>query len=94
MNAAGLRASRRRHGKPVHVWRPRRAAFGELVMMDSSPFRWLEDRGPACQLIALIDDASSACSGPLRAAQFERRKSAHPGRLAGALRAAAGAVHR
>jgi hypothetical protein len=29
------------------------------VMQDSSPFRWLEDRGPACQLIALIDDATS-----------------------------------
>jgi hypothetical protein len=28
-------------------------------MQDSSPFRWLEDRGPACQLIALIDDATS-----------------------------------
>ncbi len=63
MNAAGLRASRRRHVKPVHVWRPRRAAFGELVMMDSSPFRWLEDRGQACPLIALIDDASSRVWG-------------------------------
>ena len=28
-------------------------------MQDSSPFRWLEDRGPACHLIALIDDATS-----------------------------------
>ena len=28
-------------------------------MQDSSPFRWMEDRGPACQLIALIDDATS-----------------------------------
>ena len=28
-------------------------------MQDSSPFLWLEDRGPACQLIALIDDATS-----------------------------------
>lgn len=63
MNAAGLRQPRRRHGKPVHVWRPRRAAFGELVMMDSSPYRWLEDRGPACHLIALIDDASSRVWG-------------------------------
>src|SRR5246127_5773438 len=35
------------------------ASFGELVMQDSSPFRWLEDRGPACQLIAVIDDATS-----------------------------------
>src|SRR5882672_2696423 len=40
-------------------WRQRRGSFGELVMQDSSPFRWLEDRGPACQLIALIDDATS-----------------------------------
>src|SRR5258707_5785491 len=45
--------------KAVHVWRERRASFGELVMQDSSPFRWLEERGPACQLIALIDDATS-----------------------------------
>ena len=28
-------------------------------MQNSSPFRWLEERGPACQLIAVIDDASS-----------------------------------
>src|SRR5580692_100607 len=28
-----------------------------------SPFRWLEDRGPACQLIALIDDATSRIWG-------------------------------
>ncbi len=42
---------------------PRRAACGELVMMDSSPFRWLEERGPACHLIAMIDDASSRVWG-------------------------------
>ena len=39
------------------------AAFGELVMMDSSPYRWLENRGPACHLIALIDDATSRAWG-------------------------------
>src|ERR1700693_2916202 len=50
---------RRQRVKAVHVWRERRACFGELVMQDSSPFRWLEHRGPACQLIALIDDATS-----------------------------------
>ncbi len=50
---------RRQRVKAVHLWRERRACFGELVMQDSSPFRWLEDRGPACQLIALIDDATS-----------------------------------
>src|ERR1700686_1360317 len=49
--------------KTIHVWRERRACFGELVMQDSSPFRWLEERGPACHLIALIDDATSRIWG-------------------------------
>ena len=34
-------------------------------MMDSSPFRWLEDRGPACHLIVMIDDATSRVWGRL-----------------------------
>jgi hypothetical protein len=59
MITAGLWRTRQRRAQAVHVWRERRAAFGELVMMDSSPFRWLEDRGPQLQLIALIDDATS-----------------------------------
>jgi hypothetical protein len=63
MSAVGLWQARRRQGKQVHVWRPRRPAFGELVMMDSSPYRWLEERGPACHLIALIDDATNRAWG-------------------------------
>ena len=63
MSAAGLWPIRRRRVKEVHVWRPRRSCFGELVMMDSSPYCWLEDRGPAGHLIALIDDASSRVWG-------------------------------
>jgi hypothetical protein len=59
MSGAGLWRSRRRTVGAVHVWRERRAAFGELVMLDSSPFRWLEDRGANLQLVALIDDATS-----------------------------------
>jgi transposase len=59
MIRSALWRPRRSRVKAVHVWRERRACFGELVMQDSSPFRWLEDRGPACQLIALIDDATS-----------------------------------
>ena len=65
MSAAGLWRPRNRRLKTVHVWRPRRSAFGELVMMDSSPYVWLEERGPACHLIALIDDASSRAWGRL-----------------------------
>jgi transposase len=59
MIKAALWRPRSRRVKVVHVWRERRASFGELVMQDSSPFRWLEERGPACQLIAMIDDATS-----------------------------------
>lgn len=65
MSEAGLWRPRARRVKAVHVWRPRRSAFGELVMMDSSPYRWLEERGPACHLIALIDDATSRAYGRL-----------------------------
>ena len=59
MTKASFWRPRSRRVKKIHVWRERRASFGELVMQDSSPFHWLEDRGPACQLIAVIDDATS-----------------------------------
>src|SRR5262249_24102872 len=35
----------------------------DKIMQDSSLFCWLEECGPACQLIAVIDDATSPC-GP------------------------------
>ncbi len=63
MTAAGLWRPRRQRVKAVHVWRERRAAFGELVMWDSSEFAWLEERGPKLQLIAMIDDATSRIWG-------------------------------
>src|ERR1700688_1605544 len=59
MTQAALWRPRSQRVKTIHVWRERRACFREVVMQDSSPFRWLEERGPACQLIALIDDATS-----------------------------------
>src|SRR5271156_5599113 len=59
MTRAAFWRPRSQRVKKIYVWRERRASFGELVMQDSSPFRWLEDRGPACQLIAVIDDATS-----------------------------------
>ena len=63
MIAAGLWRLRRQRIKAVHVWRERRASFGELVMWDSSPYAWLEERGPEGHLIALIDDATSRLWG-------------------------------
>src|SRR6266851_6126698 len=59
MAKASLWRPRSQRVKTIHVWRERRASFGEMVMQDSSPFPWLEERGPACQLIAVIDDATS-----------------------------------
>ena len=45
--------------KAVHVWRPRRSRFGELVQWDTSEHEWLEGRGEKLYLIAMIDDATS-----------------------------------
>src|SRR5215470_3953494 len=59
MTRAQLWRPRSQRVKAIHVWRERRACFGEMVMQDRSPFRWLEQRGPACQLIAVLDDATS-----------------------------------
>ena len=52
------------HGKTekvreVHLWRPRRSRFGELVQWDTSEHDWLEGRGEKLYLIAMIDDATS-----------------------------------
>ena len=47
--------------KQVHVWRPRRERYGELVQWDTSEHDWLEGRGGSekLYLIAMIDDATS-----------------------------------
>lgn len=50
-------------GKRHRKRRERRAAFGELVLMDTSDHAWLEERsGREIVLIALIDDATSRLS--------------------------------
>jgi hypothetical protein len=60
---AGLWRARREKVQAVHVWRERRAAFGELVLMDTSDHDWLEGRGPRLYLVAMIDDATSRLWG-------------------------------
>ena len=45
--------------KEIHLWRPRRSRFGELVQWDTSTHDWLEGRGETIYLIAMIDDATS-----------------------------------
>lgn len=63
----GTWRARRQGVEQIHTWRERRAAFGELVLMDTSDHDWLEGRGPRLSLVAMIDDASSR----MRARFFE-----------------------
>lgn len=56
---AGLWKARKRRVEEVHVWRPRRSCWGELVQWDTSEHDWLEGRGPQLYLLAMVDDASS-----------------------------------
>src|SRR6202161_894750 len=59
MIRAKLWRSKEQKVKAVHVWRPRRSRFGELVQWDTSEHDWLEGRGEKLYLIAMIDDATS-----------------------------------
>jgi DNA-binding Lrp family transcriptional regulator len=56
---AGVWKRKRRRVEEVHVWRARRACWGELVQWDSSDHDGLEGRGPRLWLVAMIDDATS-----------------------------------
>jgi transposase len=62
MLAAGL-WSRTRKRSPHRQRRARKAHFGELVQMDGSFHRWLEDRAPASCLLTLVDDATGHTLG-------------------------------
>jgi hypothetical protein len=63
MLRAGLWKRRKQRIEAVHMWRPRRSCFGELVQWDTSNHDWLEGRGERLYLIAMIDDASSRAWG-------------------------------
>jgi transposase len=59
MMAAKLWRAKTQRVDQVHIWRPRRSRFGELVQWDTSEHDWLEGRGPKLYLISMIDDATS-----------------------------------
>jgi len=59
MMRAKLWRGKKAQVKEVHMWRPRRSRFGELVQWDTSDHNWLEGRGEKLYLIAMIDDATS-----------------------------------
>jgi len=41
------------------AWRTRKAMLGMMIQLDGSRHDWFEGRGPACTLLAFIDDATS-----------------------------------
>jgi hypothetical protein len=51
--------ARRARVERAHLWRPRRARWGELLQWDTSTHDWLEGRGERLYLIAMLDDATS-----------------------------------
>lgn len=64
MSNAGLWRPRKARMAAIHVWRERRACFGELVQWDTSEHDWLEGRSPhPVYLISMIDDATSRLYG-------------------------------
>jgi transposase len=60
-----------RPGRKHRRRRKRRERFGELVQIDGSPHAWFEDRGPACCLMVMIDDATGK-----RMARFDTEETA------------------
>jgi hypothetical protein len=64
MRGAGLWKARSQSLAAIHVWRPRRSRFEELVQWDTSEHDWLEGRGEEeLYLIGMIDDATSRAMG-------------------------------
>jgi hypothetical protein len=59
MIADGLWIDRRHRQPSPHQPRRRRDCLGELVQIDGSEHAWFEHRGPACTLLAFVDDATS-----------------------------------
>ena len=55
----GLWRAKARQAIRTHPSRPRRECVGDLVQIDGSPHDWFEGRGPACTLIAHVDDATT-----------------------------------
>jgi hypothetical protein len=56
---AQLGRVRRASVERAHVWRARRARYGELGQWDTSEHDWLEGRGEKLYRISMIEDATS-----------------------------------
>jgi len=52
-----------RSKKQIHQRRDRKECEGELVQIDASDHKWLENRGPQCHLHLIVDDATGKIKG-------------------------------
>jgi len=59
MVAEKLWRAGKRKVEQIHVMRPRRSRFGEMVQWDTSDHDWLEGRRERLYLIGMVDDATS-----------------------------------
>ena len=73
MIVEGLWKARKARKGVTHQMRERRACYGELVQIDGSPYAWFEERGPSCNLLVTIDDATGKLGGLL----FVEQESFH-----------------
>src|ERR1700686_5434448 len=58
LRSAGIGPPRKRRAPPHRQRRLARAREGEMLLLDASLHRWLEDRGPQLTLLAFLDDAT------------------------------------
>jgi transposase len=58
LRSAGIGSPRKRRAPTHRQRRLARAREGEMLLLDASLHRWLEDRGPQLTLLAFLDDAT------------------------------------
>jgi transposase len=58
LRSAGIGSPRQRRAPTHRQRRLARAREGEMLLLDASLHRWLEDRGPQLTLLAFLDDAT------------------------------------
>src|SRR5579862_5295485 len=58
LRSAGIGSPRKRRAPAHRQRRPARAREGEMLLLDASVHRWLEDRGPELTLLGFLDDAT------------------------------------
>src|ERR1700675_4255867 len=58
LRSAGIGSPRKRRAPNHRQRRLARPREGEMLLLDGSPHRWLEDRGPQLTLLGFLDDAT------------------------------------